>query len=295
VVNINNFHNSYGGFGPLREGPHAYSNVDRAFSDERVRGGISSMQSNQFGHDRVPVQQSRVDAGTFRQASLMTGASPVSPSRESFQSTSRTVSPSSIPNRSVSNQHFFSSNARGNASVQAGRGGNDFNRGGSPAAGNNAGRSAVVGQGQSAQSSRSGWNSFGSQGNSEIRSTRNGTYVGQGGSQSREGQSDARGSYNGGSSRPTLNMQQPVVTPRSSNSYPGSYPSRAPSSGGYGAPRGGSSSAGSYPSRATPSAPSGGYHGAPSSGGYHAAPSSGGSRGSSSHGGSSGGGHSSHR
>ncbi len=66
---------------PLRGGPRAISNIDRAGSDEHVRGGISSMQSNQFGRGRVPMQQSRIDPGTFRQASLMTGANPVSPSR----------------------------------------------------------------------------------------------------------------------------------------------------------------------------------------------------------------------
>ena len=44
VVNINNIHNHFGGIGPLREGPHAFSNVDRAFTDEHVRNGISSMR-----------------------------------------------------------------------------------------------------------------------------------------------------------------------------------------------------------------------------------------------------------
>jgi hypothetical protein len=133
VVNVYNIHNNSGGIGPLRDGPRAFSNVDRAASDERVRGGISSMQSNQFGNSRVPVQQSRIDAGSFRQASVMTGANPVSPLRGSFQSTDRQVNPSSIPNRAAGNQHFFSSTARQSSSVQAGGGANKFNRGGSPA------------------------------------------------------------------------------------------------------------------------------------------------------------------
>src|ERR1700674_3929012 len=34
VVNINNIHNNFGGIGPLREGPHGFSNVDRALTDE---------------------------------------------------------------------------------------------------------------------------------------------------------------------------------------------------------------------------------------------------------------------
>ena len=58
------------------------------------------------------MQQSRIDAGSFRQASVMTGANPVSPSRESFQSTDRQVNPSSIPSRANGNQRFFSSNGR---------------------------------------------------------------------------------------------------------------------------------------------------------------------------------------
>jgi len=137
ITNINNvnIHNNFGGMNPLREGPHAFSNIARASTDERVRGGISSMGSNEFGHARVPMQQSRIDAGTFRKASVMTGANPVSPSRESFHPTDRQVSPGSIPNRANSNQHFFSSSARQGASVQAEHGVNNFNRGGNPTSG----------------------------------------------------------------------------------------------------------------------------------------------------------------
>ena len=39
VVNVYNIHNNYGGFAPLREGPRAFSNLNRAFTDERVRDG----------------------------------------------------------------------------------------------------------------------------------------------------------------------------------------------------------------------------------------------------------------
>src|SRR6202790_3446256 len=93
IVNINNIRNNYGGISPLRGGTNAYSNVDRALTDEHVRNGISSMRSNDFGHNRVPMQQSRIDAGALRQASVITGSHPVSPSHESFQSTSRQVNP----------------------------------------------------------------------------------------------------------------------------------------------------------------------------------------------------------
>jgi len=293
VVNVNNIHNNFGGIGPLREGPRAFSNVDRAFTDEHVRAGISSMQGNQFGNARVPVQQSRIDAGSFRQASMMTGANPVSPSRQSFQSTDRQANPGSIPNRSISNQHFFSSNARQNTSVQGGRGASNFNGGaGNPAGNASRGPASVQGQGQSVQSSRPGWRTFTPPSGQQGQSNGGRAYESQGAPQARSNnpqtsapprqyENNSRGAYNSGApSRPTLNMQQPVVTPRGGGSYSG---------------------------RSMPSAPSGGYRGAPSSGGSRGAAPSGGSRGAApsggsrggssgggSHGGSSGGGHSHH-
>ena len=330
-VNVYNIHNNYGGIGPLREGPHAFSNVDRAVSDARVRGGISSMQSSEFGRGRVSMQQSRIDPATFRKASVMTGANPVSPSRESFQSTNRQVNPGSIPNRAMSNQHFFGGTARQNTSMQAGRGPSGFN-GGANAAGNaNRGPAGEQRQrgftppasqqrGQSIQSSRPGWHTFTPPAGSQIHSNGR-TFEGQGtpqpqsqarsyNSQSsssgsapqRQYQSYSRqGSYGNGSSRPTLNMQQPVVAPRGGGSYSSRPMPSAPSNGGYrGAPSGGGyrggapSGGGSYSSRPMPSAPSnGGYRGAPSGGGYRGGAPSGGSRGGNpgggSHGGSSGG------
>ncbi len=333
-VNITNFHNNYGGIGPLREGSHGYSNVDRAFSDARVRNGISSMRSDQFGHGRVSMQQSRIEPGSLRQASMMTGAHPLSPSRDSFQSTNRQVNPASVPNRAASNEHFFSSNARQNGSFQTGRSEGNFNRGGAntPA---NAGRGSAPEQGQrgftgpasqpnqSIQSSRPGWRTF-----NPPSGQQNGgrTYQGQNGPQQRsynsppsesprQNQSYSRGGFAGnGSNRPTLNMQQPVVTPRGGSysgsgrqmpSAPGnggyrgappsggSYSSRpmpsTPPSGGYGGYRGAPPSGGSYSGRAASSAPSGGGHRAPSGGGSRGGNSGGGSRG-----GSSGGGHNHH-
>jgi hypothetical protein len=310
VVNITNIHNNVGGMNPLREGPHAFSNVDRAVTDEHVRNGISSMQSSQFGHERVAMQQSRVDAGSFRQASVMTGANPVSPSRESFQSTSRQVSPSSIPNRSTSNQHFFgSSTLRQNTSIQAGRGATDFNRGGNPGGAVNlgpaSGPASNQGERQSIQSSRPGWRPFTPPGGAQTQSNGGRGFEGQSVPQARPNnsqtsapprqyQENSRGSVNsGGSGRPTLSMHQPIVTPRGGGSYSARPMPSAPSGGGYGASRGGPPSGGSYSGRPMPSAPSGGgYHGAPSGGGSRGG---GGNSGGGSHsGGSSGGGHSHH-
>jgi len=318
VVNVTNIHNNYGGVGPLREGPRAFSNVDRAFTDEHVRNGFSSMRSNEFGHGRVPLQQSRIDAGSFRQASVMTGANPVSPSRESFRPTDRQVNPSSIPNRPIANQHFFSSNARQNTSVQAGRGAATFNGGaGNPAGNVSHGPAPVQGQrgftplnppqSQPFQSSRPGWRTFNPPGGSQTQSTGGRTFEGQSAPQPRTNypqpyapprqyENNSRGPYNSGASgRPTLNMQQPVVTPRGGSSNYGRPVPSAPSGGSYGTYRGGSSGGGSYSGRSVPSTPSGGYRSAPSGGGPRGgAPSSGshgGSSGGGSHGSPSGGGH----
>jgi hypothetical protein len=309
VVNINNIHNNFGGMNPLRQGPHAFSNVDRAVSDARVRNGISSMQSNEFGHGRVSMQQSRIDPATFRKASVMTGANPVSPSRESFQSTNRQANPSSIPSRSSGNQHFFSSTSRQSSPIQTGRGASDFNRGGNQPGNLSRGPVNEQGQrgftppasqhGQSIQSSRPGWRTF-TPPSGQPKSNGGRTFEGQGGPQPRsnysqpsqsprEYQGNTRGGVsNYGSNRPALSMQQPVVTPRGGGSYSGrpTVPS-APSGGGGGGYRGGPSGGGSYSGRPMPSAPSGGgYRGAPSGGG-----SRGGNNGGGSHAGPSGGGH----
>jgi hypothetical protein len=217
VASVYNTHNNFGGIGPLRAGPNGFSNVDRAFTDERVRAGVSSMQADQFGRGRVPMQQARVDEASFRQASALTGRSPISPSRESYQSTNRQVSPGSIPGRASSGQHFYSNTARQNTSAQGGRGASDFNRGGNP--GGYANRGPASGQ-----TSRPSFNTFGSRSGQIQPNGR--TFEGQGtpqarssypqsSTQSRPSQEYSRGGYSGGgSSRPTLNMRQPVVTPR---------------------------------------------------------------------------------
>ncbi len=275
------------------------------------------------GDRRVPMQQSRMDAGTFRQASMLTGAHPVSPTRESFQSTNRAVNPGSAPNRAAGSQRFFSSSARQSTFFQAGRSGNaNTSRGEQYGEAQRGVASSSSRQGQSIQSSRPGWRTFTPPASSQMRSARNGTIMGQGTPQSRstysqssepsrQYQDNSRGGYyRGGTSRPTLNMQQPVVTPRGNNSYAG----RAPSGGGYGGSRGGPSEAAPYSGRSMSSAPAGrGYQasrGVPSGGsfssrpmssapsgrsygggGYRSGSSGGGSHGGSSHGGSSGGGH----
>jgi hypothetical protein len=95
-------------------------------------------------------------------------------------------------------------------------------------------------------------------------------------------ESGSRNYERGSSSRPQLNMRQPVVQPRSSGGYGGyrGAPSNGGSHGGYSG--GGSHSApspagsrGGYSGGGSHSAPSSGSHGGSSGGGSHSAPSSG--------------------
>jgi hypothetical protein len=348
VTNINNInihdHDHFGGLDPLRRGPGAVSNIDRASSDAHIRSGFTSMKGSEFGRGRVPTQQPKMDPGTFKQASVMTGAHPVSPSRQSFQSTDRQVNPHSLPSQSASNRRFFSNpsnTGRVNNAPQTGA--SSFNRGGNN--GTNPGQStartlgssnsptvnrgpATTQERQPIQSSRPGWHTFTPPSGQQRQMSGGRSNEPQTGGQPRvnnsqppqfprqnQAPSNSRGNFNSnGPGRPTLDMHQPVVTPRGGNSSPsrppsnggnysapsgrgsygggGSYPSRGPSGGGnYSAPPaprnyGGSGGGGFHPSAPSP-APRGGSGGY-SGGGFHPAPapSSGGSRG----GGYSGGG-----
>ena len=85
----------------------------------------------------------------------------------------------------------------------------------------------------------------------------------------RQYQNNSRGNSGSGYSRPPLNMQQPVVTPRGG---PYSYPRSAPSGGGY-----------------NNASPGGGYRGTPQGGGYNGGGSRGAAPGGGNHGGNSGG------
>ena len=222
------------------------------------------------------MQQSRIDPGSLRQASMMTGAHPVSPSRQSYQPSDRQVNPGAIQSR-VGNQRFFNPASRQNSTFQGGRGDGNFNRGGNPA-GNpsgargydqsarpgqtgNSGQRGYSGpssqQGQPVESSRPGWRTFNPPAGRQTQSDGNGR---------QPNRNDSRGGYNNGSNRPTLDMQQPVVTPRGGGSYSG---------GGDATPRGDQGNRGSYTGRSMPNAPTdrnnggGGYRGGPPEGGAY--------------------------
>ena len=215
------------------------------------------MSSNQFGRGRVPTQQQRLDAGSFRQASVMTGSLPVTPARESFRPSDRPVSPGAIPNRAGANQRFFSSSVR-TGTPQAARPQSGFNRVGNPGASVQMARPSQGNtqtqrtftppssqRAPSTQSTRPGWRTFNPpSGQSQpYGGTRNsgGQVVGQSrpnfsppAESPRQFQNYSRGSARSiGYTRPPLNLQQPIVTPRR-----GSYSSPSPRGGS----RGGSSS-----------------------------------------------------
>jgi hypothetical protein len=322
-VNVYNIHNNYGGIAPLREGSRAFSNLNRAFTDSRVRDGVSSMPSGQFGRGRVPMQQQRLDAGSFRQASVMTGSLPVTPSRESFRPSDRQVSPSAIPNRANANEHFFSRSAQaGTPQGQRSQGG--FTRGGNPAGnqpqqnavrpgfhsfGSQNSGSASAAPAQTArpfqgntpsqrtftpsssqqvpsnQSTRPGWRTFtppSGQSQPYGGGRNSGGYAGE---QSRPSFSQPAESprqfqnYSRGYSRPPLNLQQPIVTPRR-GAYSSPSPGGVPSGGGYRGGYSGGASRGNYSSGES----RGGYSGGGSrSGNSGGGSSSSGGRGSSGH------------
>jgi FecR protein len=105
ITTINNFHGGFrGGVAPLRPGG-AYSNLRLASMDERVRGGISTVPTGQFGTGRsAPVG---VSGETFRGGRMIAGNLPVVPTRAALSVSNRPAAASTIP-RGGEQQRFFS-------------------------------------------------------------------------------------------------------------------------------------------------------------------------------------------
>ncbi|MFI5095391.1 MAG: DUF6600 domain-containing protein [Candidatus Acidiferrales bacterium] len=303
-----------GGFAPLHGGTR-FSNVNLAMHDANFRGG-TTVSANEFGKGHMNAQP--MSHAAFQNARFTTGKLPVNPSRGSFSASGRPAAASTTRNVSQ-NQHFFS--ARGNTATapngrstgnsrEVARPGNSssntnsnggfqrFNQS-SGTRGNSGGSTTARGSGSS---NSGGWQRFspmaprsssglnrGGQSSGRPSMGRTGDRGSYGsprssGSESRGYSSEGRG-YSG-SSRPPLNMRQPIVTPRSSGG--GAY-----GGGSYGGNRGGYSGGG----RPAPSyggggrsAPSGG-HSAPSGGSSHGGGGSSHGGGGSSHGSSGGGRH----
>ena len=120
-VTVNNFHN---GWAPLHGGRGGFSNVNAAFRNDRVRSGISSMDSRSFGRGTVPAHQTALSAGEFRNASLVSGKMPVNPGRGSYSATNRVASPTTIRNTTSNSQRFYSPSRNNNSggAAQSSRG-----------------------------------------------------------------------------------------------------------------------------------------------------------------------------
>ena len=116
VTNVN-IHNGIAPLGGNRA--RQFSNVNDAMRNDRVRGGISSMGSNEFGRSAVSRNQERISEASFRQSSVMTGKMPVTPSRESFSPSGRAANPASFRNAPPSSQHFFTGGSRANTAVNS--------------------------------------------------------------------------------------------------------------------------------------------------------------------------------
>jgi hypothetical protein len=242
IGNVNNFHNGFAPLGGNRG--RQFSNFNDALHNDRVRSGISSQGSNEFGRGAVSAHQEHVSAESFRSGTMMGGKMPVTPSRESFNPSGRSAGASSMRAGNVGSQHFYNSSGHFNNSFNARASGASGARSFGNSAGGPSGfaGSHSVNSSSSVQSNRSGWQKFtppsgsnnrtGSGFGADNRSPNNsgrGTFGSAGSasgnesvnrgswqhyspptSSSRSGSSNSYNSY----SRPSLNMRQPVVTPR---------------------------------------------------------------------------------
>jgi hypothetical protein len=107
VTNINVYNGGgrgFGGYAPLRAGG-AYSNLRLAAMNDRVRAGISTVPTGQFGTGRsTPVG---VNGETFRSGHMIAGNLPVVPTRAALSVTNRPAAASTLP-RGGQQQRFFS-------------------------------------------------------------------------------------------------------------------------------------------------------------------------------------------
>jgi len=252
-----------------------FSNVHEAMTNEHMRSGISSMDGKQFGKSAVPTHQAGMSAASFKQASMMTGKSPMSPSHESYASTNRSPGASSVRNASASSQHFYNPSARNSAAANnASRGGgwNNSSRGSVNSGARSNGTAAAPSHSSAPPNHTASSGATNGRTNQPSAASRPATPNTQSSQASRGGWQHysppaasrgaqpgyaSRGPYGGysGSSRPPLNMNRPIVQPR--GGYPGG------SRGGPSAPSG----AGSHGS--TGGAPHSSGGGAAHGGGGH--------------------------
>jgi len=270
--------NNYGRGFPRSMNGRYTSNLQAALTNANVRRGITTMPSSQFGRGMPAREFGRgVDAATLHSAQMVRGTLPVVPTRASLMPGNRMASGSAIPSRSINSTHFFSRNpvpARTesfnqragqiqqmvrqgptSAANYGARGANSTERfGNAGGAYGNTNRSGFANPRTATpqgQSRNSGWQQFSSRApNSQGGQSRSYNNGGYGTMRSQPaprsaapgwGQWSGARPYGGYSGRPTLNMNRPIVVPRSNapRSYSGGGRGSAPSGGGRGNSTGG--------------------------------------------------------
>jgi hypothetical protein len=115
--------------------PHGIgSNLGRAWTNERVRAGMTAVDSRTFTGGRVTGHAQSVSLQGLRQARTISGRLPVEPTRESMSASHMAARPSAIPSRSFAQTRFFSRSASPQRGLTGGTPGAAFSRGGfSPA------------------------------------------------------------------------------------------------------------------------------------------------------------------
>ena len=200
-----------GALGPLYRGRNGFSNIGRFDTDARIRAGVSSIRSDQFGRgvghfDRGMTTQE------FHGANFTTGRLPAVPNRQSLGRVEDHVSPGIARTASANNQHFFSqsraSTTQRSFSQEAaaqqrmvdssrgmnGEGNRSFQNGGARGengAGNRS--SAPANGGERGAQAGAGWHSFGENGGGRAQ--------GQAGTSNRPAVEPSRGQQGAASSR----------------------------------------------------------------------------------------------
>src|SRR5258708_3965806 len=111
ITNINVINVRGGGFvSPLRGHGHGreFSNFNLALTDHHVRGGITSVSTEDFGRGGAGSRRVGVDAAQLREAHLMTANVPVVPTRESLHP-GKNGGPVVMGNTSASGRFFTKS------------------------------------------------------------------------------------------------------------------------------------------------------------------------------------------
>jgi len=104
VTNITNINSGRGGRGP---GRGYTSNLQQALANDRIRGGITQVSTEDFVRGRIPRRPQPVDAATLRQAQLVQGAVPAVPTRESLRPVDRPVNTAALPRNANAAQNFY--------------------------------------------------------------------------------------------------------------------------------------------------------------------------------------------